>query len=136
MNDEVAKYIRNQLTDLFVANETKGEFNKVLFELFSPKEKIMLEKRVAIVELLNMDCSTYKISRLLKVSNDTILRIESNIARGKLVTISGILKRRSNRGKILKTLEAILTFGLPGNPQQKLKKQTRRNIEKWKAGSK
>jgi len=96
----------------------------------------MLAKRIAIVELLLKDCSTYKISRLLKVSNATIARLENDMSKNKLDVIGGILKRRSSRGKITQTLEELLTFGLPGEPQKKLKRQTRRSIEKWKAGGK
>ncbi len=136
MQPQIAKHIQDQFADLFVANETKKDFKNVLFELLSTKERIMLAKRIAIVELLTKEYSTYKISRLLKVSNATISSVSTNMELGKLNTICEIVKRRSKRGKIVHTLEEILTFGFPGNPQRKLRKRNRRFIEQWKAGGK
>jgi len=52
--------------------EDKDEFNKILFDLLTPAERIMLIKRIAIIYLLLKDIDYRTICEVLKVSNGTV----------------------------------------------------------------
>ncbi len=53
-------------------NRNKTEFNKILFELLSPSERVMIVKRIAIVYLLLKEVDCEIIKKVLKVSFTTI----------------------------------------------------------------
>lgn len=52
--------------------ENKEEFSKILFDLLTPAERIMLIKRIAIMYLLLKDVNYVTICEVLKVSNGTV----------------------------------------------------------------
>ncbi len=52
--------------------ENKDEFNRILFDLLTPTERIMLIKRIAIIFLLLKDVDYRMICKVLKVSNTTV----------------------------------------------------------------
>ena len=52
--------------------EDKDEFSKILFDLLTPAERIMLIKRIAVIYLLLKDIDYLTICEVLKVSNGTV----------------------------------------------------------------
>ena len=94
----------------------------------------MLEKRIAIVGMLMEECSTYEISRELKVSVATILKIEAAIGRGAYLSVQQILKRRARARTIAGKLEKAITFGMSGGPQKHVRKKLHRKVHKLRAG--
>ena len=50
----------------------REEFNKILFDLLTPAERIMIVKRIAIIFLLMKDIHYETICEVLKVSNTTV----------------------------------------------------------------
>lgn len=50
----------------------KDEFNKILFDLLTPAERIMLIKRIAITYLLMKEIHYKIVCEVLKVSNTTV----------------------------------------------------------------
>ncbi len=52
--------------------DDKEKFNKILFDLLTPAERIMIVKRIAIIYLLMKDIHYETICKVLKVSNTTV----------------------------------------------------------------
>lgn len=52
--------------------ENKEEFNRILIDLLTPAERIMLIKRIAVIYLLLKDINYLTICKVLKVSNGTV----------------------------------------------------------------
>ncbi|VVA44518.1 conserved hypothetical protein [Candidatus Roizmanbacteria bacterium] len=53
-------------------SQNKKEFSKILFDLLTPAERIMLIKRIAVMYLLLKDINYLTICEVLKVSNGTV----------------------------------------------------------------
>ena len=134
VDERIQKRLLNDLEELFVANVTKREFGTVLFELLSPTERIMLAKRVGIINALTQGYASHTISKLFKVSTSTVLRIEDALEKNHFPRIEKLLKNKVGRRKFLKTLEAFVTFGFPGVPQKRLRAQVKRDIDAWRSG--
>jgi len=96
--------------------EDKDEFSKILFDLLTPAERIMLIKRIAIIYLLLKDIEYRSICEVLKVSNGTVskykLLMENSIG------IVPVLKKMVRNEKIWLFFEEIFSQifhpGLPG----------------------
>lgn len=52
--------------------EDKEEFSRILIDLLTPAERIMLIKRIAVIYLLLKDIDYLTICKVLKVSNGTV----------------------------------------------------------------
>ena len=59
----------------------KDEFNKILFDLLTPAEKIMIIKRIAIIYLLLKEIDYRMICKALKVSNTTVNKYKLSMER-------------------------------------------------------
>lgn len=69
-------HVLEKLFDLFFEvvgkKKNKEEFNKIIKELLSHTERIMISKRIAIIYLLLKKVDSITIARVLKVSSATI----------------------------------------------------------------
>lgn len=87
--------------------DSKDEFNKILFDLLTPAERIMLIKRIAVIYLLLKDIDYLTICKVLKVSNGTVskykLLMESSIG------IVPVLKKMVENEKIWLFFEDIFS---------------------------
>jgi uncharacterized protein YerC len=95
--------------------ENKNEFSKILFDLLTPAERIMLIKRIAVIYLLLKDVNYLTICKILKVSNGTVskykLLIESSSG------IVPVLKKMIGNEKIWLFFEEIFSqIFYPGRP--------------------
>ena len=133
---EVSQYLQDQLVDLFVASTSRREVAHTLSEFLSPAERIMFAKRIGIVVLLVHEYSSYDIRNIFKVGMGTVLRMQKLLDDGKLKHIQAVLKRKKARESFIGIVESALTFGLPGNPQKRLRLKTRAAIESWRVGGK
>jgi len=131
---EMRTHLRKELVDLFIANTTKRDFGKLLFELLSPAERIMLEKRAGIIGLLSCDYSAYEISQLLKVSTSTIWHIEERLDAGHYAHIQQIFHKKRARASVLHFLGSIMALGFPGVASAQLRSKIRRDAEAFRAG--
>jgi uncharacterized protein YerC len=76
---------KEEIAKLFmalIANASAATRKRVLEELFTDTEKIMLAKRLAVIYMINKNVPTHSISDTLRVSPSTVLRFELAIARG------------------------------------------------------
>ncbi|MDC1205523.1 hypothetical protein N8083_01605 [Candidatus Pacebacteria bacterium] len=84
----------------------------VLNEILGREERIMIAKRLATIVLLSENLSSYKISRILKLSESTVATISKNLIRGEYKTILQTLgKNKKNYFAVLETIDNILHLG-------------------------
>jgi len=57
-----------------VGKQKKEMFDRILFELLSPDERIMIAKRIAIIYLLMQDINYSVIGKVLGVSSTTVFK--------------------------------------------------------------
>ncbi|MCR4276667.1 MAG: Trp family transcriptional regulator [Candidatus Roizmanbacteria bacterium] len=75
--------------------ENKDEFNKILFDLLTPAERIMIIKRIAIIYLLLKEIDYRMICRALKVSNTTVNKFKLSMEKseGIVPALRGMVKQ-------------------------------------------
>jgi len=83
----ISKNIADRIFDVFIKTLIKIKNNKdahnLAQDLFSPTERIMLAKRLAIAYLLMKNYPYREISQLLRVSGTTIASVNSSLQYGK-----------------------------------------------------
>jgi len=100
-----------------VLGETDGkdEFSKILFDLLTPAERIMIIKRIAIIYLLLKDIEYRTICKVLKVSNGTVSKYKLLMENS--VGIVPVLKKMVRNEKIWLFFEDIFSqIFYPGRP--------------------
>ena len=136
LDSRLQKALYEQLSELVIANRTKKDAARMLFELLSPTERLMLAKRLAVIGMLTQEYSTYTIANTLKVSVATVLRVQRDIEKKSLEHIVKIFRRKTGRARLLSTVELLVTLGFPGVASKKLRAQMRADAEAWHAGAK
>lgn len=136
LDSSVSAYFKNELVELFIANTTKRDFGSLLFELLSPTEQIMFQKRVGILVLLVNGYSAHEISQLLKVSTSTIWHLESQLEKGNYDHIRATLARKKARESIVHFLGNIMALGFPGVASKRLREKIKHDAVAWRAGGK
>ena len=95
--------------------ENKEEFNKILFDLLTPAERIMLIKRIAIIYLLLKEIDYRMICKALKVSNTTVNKYILSLERSE--GIVPVLKNMVKHEKVWLFFEEIFSqIFYPGRP--------------------
>ena len=61
--------------------DDKDEFSRILFDLLTPAERIMIIKRIAIIYLLLKEIDYRMICKALKVSNTTVNKYKLSMER-------------------------------------------------------
>ncbi|EKE14418.1 MAG: hypothetical protein ACD_12C00517G0002 [uncultured bacterium] len=95
--------------------ENKKEFNKILFDLLTPAERIMIIKRIAIIYLLLKEIDYRMICKALKVSNTTVNKYKLSLERSE--GIVPVLKNMVKHEKVWLFFEEIFSnIFYPGRP--------------------
>jgi len=113
----VENYVLEKLFDLFFEiignNDDKEEFEKIIYDVLSPVERIMIAKRVAIFYMLMKKLDYYNIAKSLKVSPSTIAKF--NLVKENSRGIVSALKGTVRNEKIINFFEElILELRRPG----------------------
>lgn len=74
LSDRVYDKLFVFLFELVGKRRNKDDFNRILFDLLSPVERIMVTKRVMIIYLIMKAVDTRTICKVLKVSNGTVCK--------------------------------------------------------------
>src|SRR3989344_3156456 len=101
---------RNQLEKhlLTLIKDTVSQTRlRILDELLTPTEKVMLAKRIGILFLLRKGVSGYKIYTALGVSPSTVERFERGMETRKYPHTLQWVRRKTDEGKIEELLEKI-----------------------------
>ena len=95
--------------------ENKNEFNKILFDLLTPAERIMLIKRIAIIYLLMKEIHYQTVCEVLKVSNTTVSKYKLLMERSEGIVPA--LKSMVKQEKVWLFFEDIFSqIFYPGRP--------------------
>ncbi len=96
--------------------DDKEKFNKILFDLLTPAERIMIVKRIAIIFLLMKDIHYETICQVLKVSNGTVskYKILMENSRGIVPALKTIVKQEKVWIFFENIFNQIFYPGLPG----------------------
>lgn len=95
--------------------EDKNEFNKILFDLLTPAERIMLIKRIAIIYLLMKEIHYQTVCEVLKVSNTTVSKYKLLMERSEGIVPA--LKSMVKQEKVWLFFEEIFSqIFYPGRP--------------------
>jgi Trp operon repressor len=127
------KELCKQLSSLITAQQRIKDSENLIFELFTPSERIQFVKRVGIIALLQRNYSHNAIAAAIRTSDTTVAKIAFGIEKGGYKTIRETLKRKEHAASILGILESLVSLGV--NPQKRLRKQIQNDIEAWKAGA-
>ncbi len=95
--------------------ENKDEFNKIMFDLLTPAERVMIIKRIAIIYLLLKEIDYRMICKALKVSNTTVNKYKLSMEKSE--GIVPVLKNLIKQEKIWLFFEEIFSqIFYPGRP--------------------
>lgn len=92
----------------------KKESGKLIRELLTPTERIMIAKRIAIVYMLHTGHSIYEVEQTLKVSPSTAARYSLKSDSSDFTFLVSLIKKNEGLGKIFDTLEQLLTHRARG----------------------
>jgi len=109
LNSRLLEKLSGKLLAVFERAHNKQSLSLVLGELFTPTEKIMLAKRLAIILLLANNIPQHRIVELLKVSPSTVARTSLGIEIGKYENILKV--SRKEKMDLEKLVWNILTVG-------------------------
>ena len=103
VNKKISEEINKQLISL-LQNSSPSARVRILEELLTDTERVMITKRVGIILFLTQGMSSYKISEILGVSSSTVDRF--SVSSSRFHYTSEWLKKNTVKGKV----EALLTF--------------------------
>ena len=137
----IPKNIADRIFDIFIKTliKVKGEQDtqNLANDLFSPTEKIMLAKRLAIAFLLMKDYRYREISQLLRVSVATISSVNKSLKfgnNGYRTILEQISKEESLEDFFLNTAEKLLSIpaksSVGGGSWRYLLQETRKTKQK------
>ncbi|MEK7612563.1 MAG: Trp family transcriptional regulator [Patescibacteria group bacterium] len=101
--------IYNDLLNQITLQGSPKDRSKLLAELITPTERIMLAKRLAIICMLGEGYSFEDIQEILRVSPSTVGRVWQAIQKGKYAKIIHIVRKR----KLAAALSDILSAFIP-----------------------
>ena len=115
------KKLQKQLFDQFVqllALTSQGEANGLYYELFTPSERIMFVKRIAVIAMLSRGHSPYRIAATLHMSDTTVSKLLERYERNQFHTIEKLLRQKKfDHETFWNVIGLLLTAGMP--PQGK-----------------
>jgi len=95
--------------------DDKDEFSRILFDLLTPAERIMIIKRIAIIYLLLKEIDYRMICKALKVSNTTVNKYKLSMERSEGIVPA--LKNMVKQEKVWLFFEEIFSqIFYPGRP--------------------
>lgn len=116
-NYPIPKVVADRIFEVFIKTliglKNKKEADDFSYDLFSPTEKIMLSKRIAIAFLLLKGYQYREISKILRVSLGTIGSISLSIKHGKgsyEKVLTKIMREEDLEEFFSKTIEKVLSM--------------------------
>ncbi len=113
LSDELLEKLFALLFEVVGKKGNKDEFDKIIRDVLSPVERIMIAKRIAVIYLLSKDISYTAICQVLKVSPATVAKFHFQMERSDGVVSA--LKKILRNEKMARVLEEIfLELSGPG----------------------
>ncbi|MCL4364263.1 Trp family transcriptional regulator [Patescibacteria group bacterium] len=116
LSEELLSKLFSLFFEIMGKKSSQEEFMKVMFDLLSPAERIMLAKRVAIIYLLMKKIEYYSICDRLKVSSSTVSKFALIMEKsdGIVPTFRNIVKIEKISLFLKEIFNDIYHPGLPG----------------------
>ncbi|MEX2029052.1 MAG: Trp family transcriptional regulator [Candidatus Paceibacterota bacterium] len=130
LKKESFRILMRQFTNALEEADSRARVGKMLDELLTKTEKIMLAKRIALIYLLSKDTPFEKIEKLLHLSPVTISKFSLKVEGGKYKQTIMIA---NHRGKFLDIMEKIIQARLPPRGRgrwKKIRRMTDKKIDK------
>ena len=113
VDDEVLEKLFSLFFEVVGKRENKEEFQRLINDVFSSTERIMVAKRIAIIYLLTKNIDYRIICEVLKVSASTVFKFRLLTEESKgIVPILKKILRGENISQFFE--EILLTFNRPG----------------------
>lgn len=112
LRPETEKKIKDSLLAL-IAKKRSGDAKRILGQLLTKTEQLMIAKRLAIIFMLYGGASSYAIARTLVISPSTVARISEEYENGSFSHVTTLFEKEKEREKFITTLETIFRGGLP-----------------------
>lgn len=121
LTKKVEEQLTAQLAKLF-SGKKEGPITELFSDLLTAAEQIMLVKRLAIIFMLTEGYSTYRIAKMLLVSDSTVRDIQAKLHVGHYQhLIQSSSGKTFNSKEFLNILEVILSGGLPSRGKNRWK---------------
>ncbi len=111
LKDEVYKKLFTVLFEVIGKRSNKDEFIKVIEDLLSPVERIMIAKRVLIIYLLMKKIDYQTICDVLKVSNGTVSKFRLLMENSHVVV--SILEKKLKEDRIVLFIDELMNDLFP-----------------------
>ncbi len=85
----------------------------LLEELLSSSEHTMLTKRLAAVLMLSRGVSSYRVHKILNMSEQTTARIKKDVILNRYPYVRKAVRRKKDRELFWADMEALIRFGMP-----------------------
>ncbi|MDA8597183.1 helix-turn-helix domain-containing protein [Candidatus Pacebacteria bacterium] len=113
LNKKVADDLFNQLV-LLVAPTDTAVARKVLGDLLTATEKVMLAKRLAAILLISEGASMYAIATRLQLSTSTVKRMYTNENDAAYVDVLSVMqKKKLEQEKFWNLIDSFVRLGMP-----------------------
>jgi len=116
LSDEILYKLFDLFFEIVGKKNNKDEFNKVIYDLLSPVERIMIAKRIAIMYLLLKNIHYKKICSTLKVSSSTVAKFQLLMEKsnGVVPTFNRILQNEQFKLFFEDLYSTLFAPGVPG----------------------
>lgn len=115
LSNEQLEKLFNLFFEIVGKNKSKTEFQKIIADILSPPERIMIAKRIAIMYLLMKQIDHRTICLVLKVSTGTVAKFA--VLMEKSVGVVPLFKKMLRNEKIVEFFQDVFTsFFAPGVP--------------------
>src|SRR3972149_7904086 len=114
LREETLEKLFNLFLEVFLSQHYHTEMQNVVSDIFSPIERLVIAKRIAIVYLLLKNIDHRTICTVLKVSNATVSKF--SLLSEKSVGLPNVLKKMIRNDKLKLFLENLYAsfFAVPG----------------------
>ena len=125
MEIQASRRIKKNLVNVLKVRE-----GLILESLLTPTETTMLAKRLALIVMLERECTSYEICKMLNVSISTVLRFEQMLKAGVFRHIQQELAKKKPLS-FLEFIEVMLSRGPYGASQAKRKRIAQLKSRLW-----
>jgi len=116
IDDDVLEKLFKLFFEVIGRNHQQEQFEEIIKDIFSPVERIMIAKRVAVIYLLMKNIDYLTICQTIKVSSATVSKFSFLMTKsvGIVPVLSKILKNEKIEGFFEEIISIVRAPGVPG----------------------
>jgi len=113
LDQKTQEKLFSQLSGLF-ATADKSSARQFFSELLTPSERVMLMKRLAVIIMLDKECSVYRTATTLHMSKTTVAELQGKMQKGVFTSIIRVTHKKDfDSKKFWATIEVLVRAGMP-----------------------